>query len=100
MFPTRRKRGAMKGVNSTYITHMHSLGLGLWLVAPFIQVFDLALNTMQCMSSYFPCPQLHTSFSNRNGGNTWAFGKEHKHLWETECATERIRPCDLSCQNL
>jgi hypothetical protein len=29
MFPTRRKRGAMKGVNSTYITHMHSLGLGL-----------------------------------------------------------------------
>jgi len=29
MPPTRRKRGAMKGVNSTYTTHMHSLGLGL-----------------------------------------------------------------------
>ena len=56
MPPTRRKRGAMKWVNSTYTTHMHSLGLGLWLVAPFIQVFDLAINTMQCMPSYFPCP--------------------------------------------
>ena len=32
MPPTRRKRGA-KGVNSTYTIHMHSLGLGLWLVA-------------------------------------------------------------------
>ena len=29
MFPTRRKGGAIKGVNSTYTIHMDSLGLGL-----------------------------------------------------------------------
>ena len=27
--PPKRKEDAMKGVNSTYTTHMHSLGLGL-----------------------------------------------------------------------
>jgi hypothetical protein len=27
--PPTRKEDAMKGVNSTYTTHMHSLGLGL-----------------------------------------------------------------------
>jgi len=29
MLPTKSKRGVMKGVNSTYTTYMHSLGLGL-----------------------------------------------------------------------
>lgn len=37
-------RNAMKGVSTTITTtHMHILGLSLWLVAPLIQLFDLAI---------------------------------------------------------
>ena len=68
--PPTRKDDAKKGVNSTYTTHMHSLGLSLWLLAPFYPSVWLSNKYYAMYAFMFHWPQLHISFSDRDEGNT------------------------------